>query len=712
MKGLLVYLIAVACFSAIGQDPTSPLVLTDIAYSVSNDCAIIGLGDPKKTAVDREIVGDVAIPDTIDGHKVIAINDFAFRECSKITSMIIPYGVTRIGKQAFFGCRAMTAISLPATITEIDESAFSTTGLLSVEIPNGVSSVRCALFNCCKSLSSVGLPSSVLSIDDMAFASCEALKAIELPDHLRSIGTSAFEGCKSLRVIDMPDSVVSIGGGVCINCSNLSSVSLSQNLVEIPSRAFNGCESLSAIDIPQKVTHIGEYAFAGTKFDKDITVGLVIQSEWVLSCHGNPKSVDLRGGIRGIADRAFYSSCGLLESITIPDGVKWIGREAFASCQSLKEVVLPDSVQNIEEALFESCYRLQRAVLPRMINTFYSATFRDCYLLESISMPESVAVWVGASLFENCRSLKTVSLPNNISKIEQKMFKGCSQLESIIVPEGVKRIGNEAYCGCAALKNIVFPRSVTKLGDDIFKGCSSLAVVCFNGKAPEYDTSPFFVGTADELVILVRPGTTGWESPGTETTTLPAMWPPTSSYRRSLKPLTAFVDACPWSENPVVVSGDVVNFVSLVSGTRLIVAGQTLPKIEVVSYGNDGTSYDITKFTALNAARTEAGAVAFSPELDKDKVSIDDTLSDVLGCNALDVFVSAEAGDVVPVSLPSAKAGLYYKLAVSSEITSLSTKMASTKGVLATDEGAIINVKKPKGDSAFFMLKACAGACE
>ncbi|MEA4815041.1 MAG: leucine-rich repeat domain-containing protein [Oscillospiraceae bacterium] len=73
--------------------------------------------------------GDVEIPSEIDGKKVSAIgNTFeetgAFQDCTTLTSVIIPDGVTEIQDNAFQGCTSLKTVTIPASVTLLRNCAF------------------------------------------------------------------------------------------------------------------------------------------------------------------------------------------------------------------------------------------------------------------------------------------------------------------------------------------------------------------------------------------------------------------------------------------------------------------------------------------------------------------------------------------------------------------------------------------------------------
>ena len=115
------------------------------------------------TGADGGIVA-ADIPVEINGKAVTSIGDDAFNCCFRLTSVMIPEGVTSIGKRAFYRSR-LTSVTIPNSVTSIGEEAFSCCyGLTNVVIPEGVTRIEGHVFDYCSSLKSVTIPSSVTYI--------------------------------------------------------------------------------------------------------------------------------------------------------------------------------------------------------------------------------------------------------------------------------------------------------------------------------------------------------------------------------------------------------------------------------------------------------------------------------------------------------------------------------------------------------------------
>ena len=70
--------------------------------------------------------------------------------------------------------------------------------------------------------------------------------------------------------------------------------------------------------------------------------------------------------------------------------------------------------------------------------------------------------------FEDCKSLRSLVIPNSVTSIGESAFSFCSSLKSIVLPDGVTSIGNGAFAYCGSLKNLVLPESVVSIKGNLF----------------------------------------------------------------------------------------------------------------------------------------------------------------------------------------------------------------------------------------------------
>ena len=192
------------------------------------------------------------------------IGNYAFSDCSGLTSRILPSNVTSIGYSAFYGCICLTSLTLPSSVTSIGSSAFEgCRSLTSLILPSSVTSIGSSAFSGCSGLTSLTLPSSVTSIGWATFSGCSGLTSLTLPSSVTSIDGRAFYGCSSLFGLTLPSSVTSIGSSAFEACYGLFSLTLPSSVTEIGESAFRGCCSLASLTLPSSVTSIGKSAFEG-----------------------------------------------------------------------------------------------------------------------------------------------------------------------------------------------------------------------------------------------------------------------------------------------------------------------------------------------------------------------------------------------------------------------------------------------------------------
>ena len=193
------------------------------------------------------------------------IGNYAFCNCSGLTSITLPSGVTKIGNYAFCNCSGLTSITLPSGVTEISEGAFGNcSGLTSLTLPSGVTSIGNYAFYGCSVLTSLTLPSGLTEIGEGAFSGCSVLTSLTLPSGVTSIGNYAFSGCRGLTSLTLPSGLTEIGYGTFSGCSGLTSITLPSGVTEIGELAFHRCSGLTSIYVyTEKLPKMGVNVFDG-----------------------------------------------------------------------------------------------------------------------------------------------------------------------------------------------------------------------------------------------------------------------------------------------------------------------------------------------------------------------------------------------------------------------------------------------------------------
>ncbi len=176
----------------------------------------------------------------IVGEDVEYIPDYLFYGYLGDT-LVLPEGVTHIGKNAFQGCKNLRYVNFPDAVRYIGKEAFKgCKALTQLALPEGIPTIYSSTFMNCSLLSRISLPSSVKVIGDYAFSGCAELDSLLMPAELRTIGESAFEGMKLQRSLLLPDKVLSIGGQAFKNWSSLESVHFGKGVMLIGDEAFAG----------------------------------------------------------------------------------------------------------------------------------------------------------------------------------------------------------------------------------------------------------------------------------------------------------------------------------------------------------------------------------------------------------------------------------------------------------------------------------------
>ncbi|MDA7665861.1 leucine-rich repeat protein [Verrucomicrobia bacterium] len=334
--------------------------------------------------------GTLHIPTTIEGKPVTFIGDpsnklwkeGAFFECTNLTGITIPEGVTSIGPWTFLRCTSLESVTLPNSINYIGDHSF-------IE---------------CKSLKSITIPERVTSIENTTFDNCISLTSVTIPDGLTSIGSGAFRMCTSLKSLTIPDSVTTIGADAFYGCDSLKTVIFKGNAPALGGGSFEGVSPDAKIYVTSSATGFGS-TFGGLRISQggldDLLWKVVGEEVHITGCNsGASGTLDIPAIIEGkpvtsIGDEAI-AFCRILENVTIPNSVTTIGADAFYDCDRLKSInVHPDN--SSYSSLYGALYNKEKTtlrvvpegftgllVLPESVNNISNNAFNSCRRISEI----------------------------------------------------------------------------------------------------------------------------------------------------------------------------------------------------------------------------------------------------------------------------------------------------------------------------------------
>ena len=174
-----------------------------------------------------------------------------------------------------------------------------------------------------------------------------------------------------------------------------------------------------------------------------------------------------------------FEWCSSLTSVTMPDSVTSIGRDAFYCCGALTSVTIPNSVTNIGDC------------------AFYGTG------LTSVTIPNSVTS-IGDGAF-SYGSLTSVTIGTNVTSIGDYAFSLCERLTSVTIPNSVTSIGDYAFEGCS-LTSVTIPNSVTNIGDGPFANCTSLTAITVDTNNPAYSNAAGVLFNKSQTILVTYPG--------------------------------------------------------------------------------------------------------------------------------------------------------------------------------------------------------------
>jgi len=200
MKRTLLLICTLLCANVLLAQTT--FTIGDLTYGV------ISTNPPQAEVHDANLsITTANIPETVTynetTYSVTSIEEWAFYNCSSLTSVTIANSVISIGNDAFYNCSSLTYISIGNSLTYIGYDAFyncSSLNTLNFNAINCNDFYNLSPFFDCP-ITTINIGDSVQRIPNRFAKELSSLTSVNIGNNVTSIGNKAFEGCSSLQNI-------------------------------------------------------------------------------------------------------------------------------------------------------------------------------------------------------------------------------------------------------------------------------------------------------------------------------------------------------------------------------------------------------------------------------------------------------------------------------------------------------------------------------
>lgn len=246
----------------------------------------------------------------------------------------------------------------------------------------------------------------------------------------------------------------------------------------IPERAFEQMNTLHHVIFPEKLRRIGGWSFRVTGLTGDLVIPEGVEyigPEAFQDCKTLVGSLSLPSTLEAI-DRNAFGGAFLSGNLTLPQKLKSIGPSAFGGCRFTGELHLPDGIESIGEGAFSSVKFTGSLTIPPSLTVIEPLVFSECSFSGTLQLPQGLTE-VGGSAFRSCSFKGELALPSSLRRIDSEAFSRC-QFSSVTLPDNLVFLGNNAFCDCSRLSgSLTIPEGITLISHRCFSGCSLLSEV-------------------------------------------------------------------------------------------------------------------------------------------------------------------------------------------------------------------------------------------
>lgn len=177
-----------------------------------------------------------------------------------------------------------------------------------------------------------------------------------------------------------------------------------------------------------------------------------------------------------------------IESVTLPDSLTTIEKNAFYNCEKFKSVTIPQNVSSIglaafveglsESSLTEIKVDPENPYFSEKDGVVFSKDGTKLIVFPSgrsgdYQIPDGT-VSVGDYAFYYCVNVSSITVPGSVRSLGEGAFGNCSSLTKAVLNEGLEEIGEYAFQSSSGIRDLIIPASVKSVGKNglrLSSGC-------------------------------------------------------------------------------------------------------------------------------------------------------------------------------------------------------------------------------------------------
>lgn len=193
-------------------------------------------------------------------------------------------------------------------------------------------------------------------------------------------------------------------------------------------------------------------------------------------------------------DESVFKNNKNIKSVTIPDTVTRLGSYVFKDCISLENVDFGHGLKNLGDDIydswaFENCQSLKEITIPEQMEYIRGNPFEGCVNLTTINLRAKSIDDFG--FLKELPSLENINIGSTVESLPSESFLGMRIIKNVTFENGIRMIPKKCFYGCTGIENITLPSGLLSIGESAFGNCLNMKAVNIPDSVNLIDESAF-----------------------------------------------------------------------------------------------------------------------------------------------------------------------------------------------------------------------------